>query len=422
MLKQIVQNSLILSCGLLLGRLSGFIRELLISRNFGTSADADLLILMLSIPDLLNNLIMAGAVSGVLIPLLAKYQDNLASLLYDFIKKLFVIATVLYVGITILFFYGYDWKTFCLLFIVMLSVFPNMITFVVTSVLQFEKRFTMQSLNTLIFNAVVIIAILLGSTDYYFAGAVIFASIIRMFWVGWDLKRGAILQKIRKQKIAKQQHNVPYRLLIMMMFANGLVFVLPVLDKITASFLYESAVSTLSYAEKLYLLPVSVFLTTFAVALFPDAAKLAQQGKQAEVDGILKKALPTNLLLSLLVVLGFVFLGEEVSYVVFGWLGNLTEAQTLQIAKILHAYLPVVLLSGSIAILLNMLFAFKVYGYIIFYSVSLLVVKLLLNTTIVFSKLEVVYVSYSTSLTSILAFTLLSAIYWLKIKGKRSIL
>ncbi len=422
MLQQILKNSLILSFGLLLGRLSGFIRELLISRNFGTSEDADLLILMLSIPDLLNNLIMAGAVSGVLIPMLAKHQENLASLLYEFSKKLFVIATILYIGITIFFFYGYDWKTFCLLSVVMLSVYPNMVTFITTSVLQFEKRFTVQSLNTLIFNSVIIVAILLGSTGYYFAMVVILASVIRMIWVGWDLLRGGILQKISQHKIEANQCSVSYRLLILMLFANGLVFILPVIDKITASFLYESAVSTLSYAEKLYLLPVSVFLTTFAVALFPDVTRMVQKGEQVGIDKILKKALPVNLMLSLFVVLGFLFLGNEISYVVFGWLGNLKEEQTLKIANILYAYLPVVLLSGSISILLNILFAFKVYRYILLYSVSLLLIKMILNGLIVFSELGVIYIAYATSLTSILAFILLLVIYWFKLRSKRNVL
>ena len=75
MSKKILINSLILSFGILLGRFSGYIRELVIAYKFEVSKEADNIILMLNIPDLLNNLLAARAVSAILIPLLSKEKD-----------------------------------------------------------------------------------------------------------------------------------------------------------------------------------------------------------------------------------------------------------------------------------------------------------------------------------------------------------
>jgi len=58
MSKAIMINSLILSVGILIGRLSGYIREIIVASKFGTTSDADTILLMLTIPDLLNNLVV----------------------------------------------------------------------------------------------------------------------------------------------------------------------------------------------------------------------------------------------------------------------------------------------------------------------------------------------------------------------------
>ena len=159
-MKSILFNSLILSVGILIGRLSGYIRELVIAYKFNVSAAADNIILMLAIPDLLNNLLAAGAISGILIPLLSK-SDNINLLLSEFLKKLFFISLFLYLIVVVILFFTYDYFLFGILSISLFSIFPNIITFINSSYLQYEKRFKAQSLNTLVFNIVIIVFLIL---------------------------------------------------------------------------------------------------------------------------------------------------------------------------------------------------------------------------------------------------------------------
>ena len=84
MSKNIIINSLILSVGILIGRLSGYIREIIIASKYGASEQSDNILLMLTIPDLLNNLLASGAIVGILIPLLTSHSKNIEEILTEF--------------------------------------------------------------------------------------------------------------------------------------------------------------------------------------------------------------------------------------------------------------------------------------------------------------------------------------------------
>jgi len=59
---------LLVSGGILLGRLTGFLREVAVASRFGVSRDADIILFSLTLPDFLINLLMGGALAAALIP------------------------------------------------------------------------------------------------------------------------------------------------------------------------------------------------------------------------------------------------------------------------------------------------------------------------------------------------------------------
>jgi len=60
MFKALLVSSLFLNLGLLLGRLSVFAREAFIASAYGATAKADIVVLMLTAPDLLVGILMGG--------------------------------------------------------------------------------------------------------------------------------------------------------------------------------------------------------------------------------------------------------------------------------------------------------------------------------------------------------------------------
>ena len=83
MLRAILISAILLNLGLFLGRLSGFLREALVAANFGVSFEADIVVLMLTVPDLMVSLLMGGAMGAVLIPAFTQSPANARVLLYQ---------------------------------------------------------------------------------------------------------------------------------------------------------------------------------------------------------------------------------------------------------------------------------------------------------------------------------------------------
>lgn len=410
-MKNVIINSLILSIGILLGRFSGYLRELIIAYKFEVSREADNIILMLNIPDLLNNLLSAGAVSAILIPFLSK-EKEIEILLSEFTRKLFVLTLLIYLIVAILIFLYFDLYIFALLMISLISVFPNILTFVSSSYLQHKQRFKAQSLNTLIFNIIIIIFLLVGFYGYLFAFSIIIASVIRMLWILNDLKYSEV--NLNSFFMRKTKNLIKYKLMIFMIIANGLIFINPMIDKLFASFLKEGSVSILSYAEKIYLLPVSVFLTTYAVAIFPNLAKLANEFNLKKINSILIKSISFNIIISLIVGIILYQFSDVIVHLFYG-IVNIKYNNILSIADVLRGYIISLIFAGSLSIMLNLFFAFKLYNVMIIYSIIIVLIKILSNYLIIYFNLNVYFIALSTSLITLLSFVLLVVIYFFKI-------
>ncbi len=393
MSKKILINSLILSFGILLGRFSGYIRELIIAYKFEVSIEADNIILMLTIPDLLNNLLSVGVISGILIPLISK-NINIEDVISEFVRKLFFISVVLYIVVISIIFFIYELYLFSMMSISLLSIFPNIVTFITSSYLQYEQRFKAQSLNTLIFNIVIIVFLLIGFYSYIFAIGVILASLVRMLWIVNDLKHTKInfksFFKINDSKL------INYRIFIFMIFANGIIFILPMIDKLFASKLSDGSVAILSYAEKIYLLPVSVFLTTYAVAMFPNLAKLVSERKIEDINKILKNSILLNISISIIFVFVMYIFSLEIVSLLYGLVGVKIE-NLLLISQTLNSYLIAMIFAGTNSILLNLFFANKWYNKLIIYALVMLFFKIIINFLVVYNQYDIRYIAIGTS-------------------------
>ncbi|MDP0561676.1 MAG: lipid II flippase MurJ [Candidatus Endonucleobacter sp. (ex Gigantidas childressi)] len=415
MSKIIIINSLILSMGILIGRLSGYIREIVIASKYGATEQSDNILLILTIPDLLNNLLASGAIVGMLIPLLNTHVDNIEEVLTEFTKKLFYITLMFYIVVVIIIFFMYDFYLFGLLAISLLSVFPNIYTFIITGYLQFEKKFKKQSLNTLVFNITIIIFLLFEVQYFIFSVGVIIASLIRLIWIYSDLGDTNISYRSVLKQV--QSSTLKYKTIIFMMLANGLMFINPMIDKLFAAYFQEGSVAILSYAEKIYLLPVSVFLTTYAVAMFPDLSKLVANGKKRDITTFLQQSLSLNLFISCIIGGVLYIFSEEVVSLLFG-VANLNKHVIDSISVVLDGYIITLVMAGTNSILLNLIFSYKWYENLIFYSVFMVVSKVILNTLTVKCSLDIKYIAYGTSLISVLSTTYLSLLYIRKVNKK----
>jgi putative peptidoglycan lipid II flippase len=259
----------------------------------------------------------------------------------------------------------------------------------------------------------VIVVLLFGAKNFILSVGIIIASIMRMLWVYTDLKSmnisyASFLLQIKSRKLE-------YKTLIFMIFANGLMFINPIIDKLFAVYFQEGSVAILSYAEKIYLLPVSVFLTTYAVAMFPDLSKLAVNGRKSEVAIMLKKSISLNIIISFIVgLLLHIFSYFTVS--LFFGIAGLEDNVIGNVSTVLNAYIISLVMAGTNSILLNLVFSYKLYNSLMLYAIFMVLCNTVLDFTVLKLGYNIEYIAYVTSFVSVLSVVYLSVLYKIRLK------
>lgn len=190
--------SMLISLGLLLGRLSGFLRESLLASRLGTSASADAAILILTLPDFMVGLLLSGGVSAALLPVLK--QHNGTDRLYLTRRSGLVIAlgfavlallfAVFAEGIIRLFIPRVDFSEltgFIVAFNMSLVALPvGALIGVSASYLNAVGRFTITGFSVLIFNGTICVYLALPFVNprhlTVFAAVVVLATILRLLF------------------------------------------------------------------------------------------------------------------------------------------------------------------------------------------------------------------------------------------------
>lgn len=286
MIKKILISSLILNLALLIGRLSGFVRELIVAKTYGVSAAADIVVLWLTLPDLLLNILAGSAIGAALIPGFVANEEKakviwfqailaalIGSLTISVVLQFFSISIVslLAPGISPVSLDLADYGVKVAIFIFPLSL----LVAVNSAYFHYEGKFFMAGIGTLVFNGVLIVGLLLCGYFYIedlklILIAVFLAAFVRFFYqflVVFD--RGALIGLFERNYISKE---VVVRFLQAMM-SSGVIFVYPVIGRSFSSAAGEGGVAIFNYMFKLIELPLMVAVTFLSVVFMPSLAK-----------------------------------------------------------------------------------------------------------------------------------------------------
>lgn len=72
-LQKIFSFTTILALGFILGRVSGLVREMVVSASFGLSADLDAYFLAYTVPTIINNIVAGGSITVAVLPVFSRY-------------------------------------------------------------------------------------------------------------------------------------------------------------------------------------------------------------------------------------------------------------------------------------------------------------------------------------------------------------
>ncbi|OZI68271.1 murein biosynthesis integral membrane protein MurJ [Bordetella genomosp. 1] len=344
--KSLLRTGVVLSLAILAGRLTGFLREAVLARSFGASADADAAVLLLTMPDLLVNLLLAGGLTAALIPEFKALDRTRAANLFVQ-SSLMIGATFLALAALIAVFPG------AMLGLLAPGLVPEAYANGVAAVrimawaiplsalagvsgayLQANERFLAAGLGTLIFNACVIAALLVPSAPVGLITALALGINAGAF-LRWAVQV-SVLPRARPQGwrtswLISRPLLLRY---VQALLSSSILLAVPVLARAYASTSGEGGIAIFNYASKLVDLPLAVFISLIASVTFPRLSQHFGESIDSEPGRqLLAQAMRLTILLSITVALVCAWYAEPLAAMIFGQ-GSLSDPDLARLARL----------------------------------------------------------------------------------------
>jgi putative peptidoglycan lipid II flippase len=334
MSRQIRIASLIWGASLLLSRVIGLVREAVLGRVLGTSGEADVYWASFMVPDFLNYLLAAGALSIVFIPIfggyLARGEEDRGWEAFSVIATF--AGSVLLVACAALWFAmpwlvpivgpGFDEAQAEQLIHLTRIMVPAQIFHILggllSAALQARDRHTLPALAPLLYTGSIVAGGLIMGTAEGFAWGVLVGSFLGPFMLPLI---GNLQEGLRWRPRWSLRHPDLKQYLwlsLPIMMGMSIVAVDDWFVTHEGSFLPEGAISQLRYAKNLMKVPMGVFGLATGVAAYPTLTRLVAQGRPNEAYQTLAGALRTMLVLAFGSQVVLTVAGADISRVIYG--------------------------------------------------------------------------------------------------------
>jgi len=352
--------------GIFLSRIAGLVRESVFAHYFGNSRAADAFKAAIRIPNLLQNMLGEGVLSASFIPvysrLLAEGKEELAGRVAGIVASLLALVASIVVLIGILMAPalmgilapGFPAEVRDLTIELVRIMFPGAGIFVMSAwclgILNSHRLFFVSYVAPVLWN-VAMIGTLLGFGHWHSQDSLA----VLLAWgsvVGALLQFGIQLPFIYLRKTAEGPAigaaivlaidttlapvRQVFRSLGPVVVSRGVVQLSAYIDGVIASLLGAGAVASLSYAQILYLLPISLFGMSVAAAELPEMSRAT--GAADEIHGQLRTRLikgKRNIAFYVIPsIAGFLILGRHIVAALFQT-GHFTAQDTLWVWYIL---------------------------------------------------------------------------------------
>jgi putative peptidoglycan lipid II flippase len=301
--------SAVVTAAILLSRISGLVRERVFAHFFGAEAAADAWKAALRLPNVIQNLLGEGTLSASFIPIYAELVEEgrdreAARFAGAVIGFLTLTAGVLaLVGILVapwlvaLVFYGFDPARQALTVELVRILFPMTALLVLSAwalgILNSHRRFFLPYVAPVIWNGAMISAMLVGGLSWGLAdgalarvlawGALVGGGLQLLVQLPLALK---LLREFRPA-LSTRVHGVreAIRNFVPVVAARGAVNLGGWADYALAGLLTVGAVSTLAYAQILFMLPISLFGMAVAASELPEITRRRSAERRRLAEG-----------------------------------------------------------------------------------------------------------------------------------------
>jgi len=348
--------------GILLSRIFGFVRDLLMASVLGASIYSDIFFVAFKIPNLFRRIFAEGAFAQSFLPafIASRHKALFASgifLLFMFgIILLSIVVGIFSQGITELVAPGFSaLETVEASRFVAIQFWYLPMIFAVSfmaSLLQYREHFATTAFSTVLLNIALIFALMWGRGSHE-------KEIVEI--LSWAVLAGGLLQitthilALRAKRMLRllavgfaslgrygyrstMEIRRFFKNFVPAVWGNSTAQVMAFLDTWLASFLVSGSISYLYYANRVFQLPLALFAIALSVAIFPSIAKSISAGDEEGALSELSKGFVLLLfLLATATIVGMVF-SREIIWLLFER-GSFTREDTLVTATLLSIYL-----------------------------------------------------------------------------------
>lgn len=351
--------SVIWAGSIFLSRAMGLVREQIIGRTLGASREADIYFASFTLPDFLNYLLAAGALSIVFIPIflahLQRGDHDRGWESFSVIANFIVLTGTVGIGLLMIFARplaalvapGFtdpsDVDTLVRLTrIVLPAQFFHVIGGLLSAALQAQNLHALPAMAPLVYSAGIIVGGLVGAQYPAlgadgFAWGVLVGSVLGPF--GLPLY-GCLKTNMRWAPLLFSFRNADLRrylwLSVPIMIGFSIVVVDEWIVKNQASYLGAGTLSYLQYGRTLMKVPIGVFGMAAGVAAYPTISGLVAAGSVVDAYALLCRAVRLMLVLTFAAQVCLTIAGFEAVYLVWGLFANrFTVADARETATIL---------------------------------------------------------------------------------------
>lgn len=356
MIRALLLSTLVLNLGLFLGRLSGFIREAFLAATYGASPEADVIVQMLTIPDLLVSILMGGAMGAMLVPEFTQHAKQASKLLYQSCLFFCVVFSALALGlywssdvlVSLLApgFTEYQMKKTSLALGWVVWLIPlTVLSGAVTAFLHAQNKFGVAAMGTLIINGAIIVGLILVSQDYgglflvaifvLIGGALRLLSQVSQIQLSWNPISSLKNWKLKKQLLVRYSQA---------MLSGSALLLFPVVARALASYEEEGSVALFNYASRLIEFPLAIGVTFLTVVLFPRLAQ-SFSGDLAQHRQLVRFGVQITIGLSLVAATTLILLNDSYAKFVYGH-GNMEQSNIEVVAGLVVVGLLALPLQG----------------------------------------------------------------------------
>ena len=357
MLQKLLRGAATVGSMTLISRVLGFVRDIIIARLFGASAEADAFFVAFKIPNFFRRLTAEGAFSQAFVPVLSDVRHRageeethrLLDAVWTRLALFLVVLTLL--GISFaeplmwLFAPGFADDARLPMAVDMLRItFPYLLFISLTAMLAavlntyeryWEPAFNPVWLNVAMIVAALFLAPLLDIPAMSLAWGVLAAGLVQLAWVWWALTPVGWRPRwslAKHEGVGRVLRNMAPALLGVSVAQINLL-----VSTILASFLIAGSVSWLYYADRLLEFPVGILGVALATVVLPGLSKARSAQDWQAYNRTLDIALRLIWVIGLPATLALALLAEPLMFTLFAY-GAFTPTDARYAGQALMAY------------------------------------------------------------------------------------